>query len=84
VVTVTGGWQDHPKNVTMKQAFAPSIMDNRVGKAIFEGYLLKALSRGTFFTAPEPLIAGKGLESLQIGVGLQHKGVSAQKVVILL
>lgn len=85
IVTVTPGWQeDHPQEVTMKQTFALSIKDNHVGKAIFEDYLPKALSNGTFVTAPEPLIAGKGLESLQIGVDLLRKGVSARKVVVLL
>jgi len=85
VVTVTPGWEkNHPEEVTMKQGFAPAIKDNHVGKAIFEDYLPKALRNGTFVTAPEPLIAGKGLESLQTGVDLLYKGVSARKVVILL
>lgn len=84
VVTVTHGWEDHPKEVTMKQAFAPSIKDNHVGKAIFEDYLPRALNNGTFVAAPEPFIAGKGLESLQMAVDLQRKGVSARKVVVLL
>jgi NADPH:quinone reductase-like Zn-dependent oxidoreductase len=85
VVTVTHGWQeDHPKEVTMKQAFAPSIKGNHVGKAVFEDYLPKALKNGTFVTAPEPLIAGKGLQSLQMAVDLQRRGVSARKVIVLL
>ncbi|KIX00978.1 uncharacterized protein Z518_10044 [Rhinocladiella mackenziei CBS 650.93] len=84
VATVTRGFPDPPEGVIMKQVFALSIRDNHVGKAVFEDFLPKALRTGTFVPAPEPLIAGQGLESVQEAVDLQRKGTSAQKVVVLL
>jgi hypothetical protein len=68
----------------MKQVFSPSIKDNHVGQAIFEDFLPKALEARTFIPAPEPLVVGKGLESIQGAVDLQCKGTSAKKVVVLL
>ena len=64
--------------------FTPSCKDNNVGKAIWEYFLPRALEAGSFVPAPEPLIPGKSLESLQGAVNLQRKGVSARKVVVLL
>lgn len=83
LVTVTHGWTA-PEGITMKQTFAPSIEGNHVGKAIFEDFLPKVLETGTFIPAPEPLVVGKGLESLQTAVDVQSKGTSAQKVVVVL
>lgn len=58
--------------------------DNQVGKAVYEDFLPKALKVGAFKTVPEPLVAGKGLESVQGAVDLLQKGLSATKVVVLL
>ena len=68
----------------MKQMFALSIRLNHVGRAVWEEYLPKALEKGSFVPAPEPLVAGHGLESVQVGVDLLRKGVSARKVVVTL
>lgn len=84
IATVTPGFPDVHEGVEIKRLFAPSIMSNGVGKAVFESFLPKALERGTYFTAPEPVVAGRGLESIQVGVDLLRKGVSAKKVVVLL
>ncbi|PGH28174.1 hypothetical protein AJ80_00064 [Polytolypa hystricis UAMH7299] len=84
IATVTGGFPDPPEGVRMKHIFAPAIKDNHVGKAIFEGFLPEALRARMFDPAPEPLIAGEGLESVQSAVDIQRKGTSAQKVVVLL
>jgi NADPH:quinone reductase-like Zn-dependent oxidoreductase len=84
IATVTRGFPDPPVGIAMKHVFAPSIKDNHVGKAIFEDFLPKALEAGTFIPAPEPLVVGKGLESIQGAVDLQRKGTSAKKVVVLL
>ncbi|KAH6666099.1 zinc-binding oxidoreductase CipB [Halenospora varia] len=73
-----------PSGMTMKKVFAPSCKDNFVGKAIWEDFLPVALKSGSYIPAPEPLIAGRGLESLQGAVDLLRKGVSARKVVVLL
>ncbi len=84
VATALRGFPDPPKGIEMKQVYSISIKDNHVGKAIYEDFLPHALRAGTFVPAPEPLIAGKGLESIQGAVDLQRKGTSAQKVVVLL
>ena len=84
VSTTKRGWPDPPEGVTVKHIFGTTLKDNEVGKAIYEDFLPKALKAGTFVPAPEPLIAGKGLESVQGAVDLQKKGVSAAKVVVLL
>ncbi|KAN0107987.1 hypothetical protein V8E51_007729 [Hyaloscypha variabilis] len=59
---------------TTKRGFPdPPEGDNEVRKA-----------GGIFMPAPEPLITGKGLESMQGGVDLTKRGVSAKKVVVSL
>ena len=84
VSTVKRGFPEPPEGVTIQNVFALTIKDNEVGKAVYEDFLPKALEAGTFVPAPEPLIAGKGLESVQAAVELQQKGTSAAKVVVSL
>ena len=84
VATVKRGFPDPPDGVTMKAVFATTIKDNAVGKAVYEDFLPGALEAGTFVPAPEPVVSGKGLESVQGAVELQQKGVSARKVVVAL
>ncbi|KAI1342725.1 zinc-binding oxidoreductase CipB [Xylariaceae sp. FL0016] len=72
------------EGVTMKQAQSLSIRGNHVGKAVYESFLPKALSGGSFVPAPEPLVAGTGLESVQGAMDLLAEGVSAQKIVVTL
>ena len=84
VATTKRGSPDPPEGVTIKPVFATTIKDNAVGKAVYEDFLPKALEAGTFVPAPEPLVSGKGLESVQGAVDLHQKGVSARKVVVSL
>lgn len=84
VATTKQGFPDPPEGVKIKHIFGTSIKDNEVGKAVFEDFLSKALKVGTFVPAPEPLIAGKGLESVQGAVDIIKNGVSAKKVVVSL
>ncbi|KAJ3573623.1 hypothetical protein NPX13_g4633 [Xylaria arbuscula] len=53
-----------------------------------QGYLRGVSAEGTrvwiLQTAPEPLVAGQGLESVQAAVDLQRAGVSAKKVIVKL
>ncbi len=84
VSTTKRGFPDPPEGVTIKPVFATTIKDNGVGKAVYEDFLPKALEAGSFVPAPEPLVAGKGLESVQGAVDLLQKGVSARKVVVSL
>lgn len=84
VSTTKRGFPDPPEDVAIKAIFATTIKDNAVGKALYVDFLPKALQGGTFVPAPEPLVAGQGLESVQGAVDLHKKGVSAQKVVVIL
>ena len=84
VATTKPGFPDAPEGVTIKSVFGTTIKDNQVGKAVYEDFLPEALKAGSFVPAPEPLISGKGLESVQEAVGLHQKGVSARKVVVSL
>ncbi|KAH8674270.1 hypothetical protein BX600DRAFT_486812 [Xylariales sp. PMI_506] len=68
----------------VKQSHAPMIMGTQVSKAIWEDFVPKTLETGRLTPAPEALVAGKGLESIQGAVDLQRKATSAQKVVVLL
>jgi NADPH:quinone reductase-like Zn-dependent oxidoreductase len=71
------------KGIKSNFIFASSIAHNEVGKALFGDYLPKALEVGTFVATPEPLVVGKGLESIQAACEFQQKGI-AKKVVVLL
>lgn len=64
--------------------FGSSLMENEVGRVIDEDFLPKALAQGRYVTAPEPFIAGKGLDSIQAGFDAQIHGVSAKKIVVSL
>lgn len=52
-----------------------------VGKMLFE-LLPEALAQNKYKVAPEPLVVGKGLESIQGGIDAVMRGVSATKIVI--
>lgn len=54
----------------------------QLGKAIWEGFVHGALVNGRLQAKPDPVVAGKGLESVQHALDVQMKGVSARKVVI--
>ena len=84
ISTTKPGFPAPPEGVTVKHIFGTTLKDNEVGKAVYEDFLPKALKAGTFVPAPEPLIAGHGLESVQGAVDLQQKGVSAAKIVVTL
>ncbi|KAH8662456.1 chaperonin 10-like protein [Xylariales sp. PMI_506] len=85
VVTTTRGFPDTPgAAVTILYAQSYWIRDNGVADPIWADFLPQALKAGTFVPAPEPLVAGTGLESLQGAVDLLSKGVSAKKVVVRL
>ncbi|BDD60283.1 hypothetical protein MAP00_005421 [Monascus purpureus] len=84
IASVKGFSGELPKDVTVKSVFATTLKDNHVGKAIYVDFLPNALAAGTFVPAPNPMVAGKGLENVQEAVDLQAKGVSARKVVVVL
>jgi len=55
---------------------------NEVTHPVWKDYLPQALQQGKLKCVPEPLVIGKGLESLQKGCDKNKEGVSAKKVVI--
>ncbi|KIN00301.1 hypothetical protein OIDMADRAFT_145793 [Oidiodendron maius Zn] len=63
---------------------ASTVAHNPVGKAVYVDFLPKALETGAFVPAPEPLVAGTGLASVQAAFDLQKQGVSAKKIVVSL
>jgi NADPH:quinone reductase-like Zn-dependent oxidoreductase len=77
-------FKSRARGVRTKFIFASSLVDNGVGKAIYEDFLPKALVEGTYVAGRDPLVVGKGLEYIQAGFDLQKKGMSAKKVVVSL
>ena len=59
--------------------FAPG---NPVGPRVWRDYVPVALAKGLLVPAPEPLVVGQGLRSVQHGLDVQKKGVSAAKIVV--
>ncbi|KAI9759944.1 MAG: hypothetical protein M4579_001977 [Chaenotheca gracillima] len=72
------------RHVSYKFIFGTTLIDNGIGKAIYEDFLPEALAKGTFVPSPEPQVVGKGLENIQAALDLHKKGVSAKKVVVTL
>ena len=64
--------------------FGTTLVDNGVGKAIYEDFFPEALAQGVYVPAPDAIVVGKGLESIQQALNLQRQGVSAKKVVVSL
>jgi hypothetical protein len=70
------------RGIKTKFIFGESLIDNEVGKLIYEEFLPAALEDGRFVGAPEPMVVGEGLKSLQGALDVQRKGVRARKVVV--
>lgn len=78
LTTVLPGPENPPSNVKVGAVFGVS-EDTYV---LWEQYITPALESGHLKCLPEPLVVGKGLESIQKGLDENKKGVSAKKVVI--
>ncbi|KAE9363143.1 putative alcohol dehydrogenase [Stipitochalara longipes BDJ] len=72
------------KGVKSNFLIGSTIAHNEVGNALFADFLETALETGKFVPAPEVMVFGKGLESIQAACEYQEKGVSAKKVVVSL
>jgi NADPH:quinone reductase-like Zn-dependent oxidoreductase len=72
------------RGIRYKFIFATTLVDNGVGKIVYEDFLPEALAEGRYVAAPDPIVVGKGLEFIQAGFDLQKKGMSAKKVVVSL
>jgi len=63
---------------------ASSVIDNEIGRHIFQTYLADALAAGSFRPAPPPKVVGASLQDIQTAFNIQRRGVSAAKVVVVL
>lgn len=70
--------QEKPDSIKPYGIFAINDMVH----TLWENYVTKALEEGKLKAVPEPLVIGKGLESVQKGLDKNKAGVSAKKVVI--
>ena len=72
-----------PQGVKGEGVFGANVtLDETLARAIWSDFLGQALANGSFLPKPDPVIAGEGLESIQDGMDMQRKGVSARKVVV--
>lgn len=71
---------DHPANLEVIRVLAKG----EVFHPMWKDYVTPALESGKLKGLPEALVAGNGLEALQTGMDILHKGVSARKVVVSL
>ncbi|KAK0869507.1 hypothetical protein LTR87_013718 [Friedmanniomyces endolithicus] len=71
-----------PSSVRMKAIGSSAIFTNHVGPYIWREFLPKALETGVLVPAPDPLVVGEELRSVQLGLDKQKAGVSAAKIVI--
>ncbi|OTA55428.1 GroES-like protein [Hypoxylon sp. EC38] len=58
--------------------------DNVVSQVVFRDFLPKALAARQFVPAVEPFVGGEGLDRIQVAMDRQSRGVSAEKLVMLL
>jgi hypothetical protein len=59
--------------------FATSLVENGIGEAIFVDYLPQTLEDGRFRAAPEPVVMGNGLESVQDALDYHKSGCLRRK-----
>lgn len=72
------------QGIRTKFIFGDSLADNEVGPLIYRDFLPRALAEGAYVAAPEPVVAGHGLASIQPAFDAQSRGVSARKIVVTL
>lgn len=72
------------RGINSKFIFGTTLVHNGVGKALYEDFLPYALADRFYTPAPEAHIVGHGLETIQLAMELQKKGVSAKKMVVTL
>ena len=72
------------RGVRTNSIFGTTLVYNEVGPMIYTEFLPRALAEQRYAAAPEPLVVGEGLSSIQAGMDKQRAGVSARKVIITL
>lgn len=66
--------------ISSSDAFKPG--NEEVARRVWGEFVPRALEEGVLVAAPEPRVVGQGLRSVQRGLDVQRKGVSAAKVVV--
>ncbi len=72
------------RHIRAKSIFGTTLASNEVSRVIYVDFLGEALAEGRYVAAPEALLVGQGLASIQKGLDVQVEGVSARKVVVSL
>ena len=72
------------RGIRTKFIFGSSLVDNEVGRMIYEEFLPDALADARYVAAPDPLVIGRGLDQIPAALEAQKKGVSARKLVVSL
>jgi NADPH:quinone reductase-like Zn-dependent oxidoreductase len=75
---------DMPAEFQHSRVFASTIKDNGIAEAVFVDFLPDAIAQGKYRPVPQAEVVGVGLESLQKGLDILRKGVSAKKLVVAL
>lgn len=70
------------KGIKSNYVSVANISTNGIARSIYVDFLPNALDTGAFIPAPDTIVAGEGLESIQTAFEVQQKGVSAKKVVV--
>ncbi|GJC87267.1 dehydrogenase orsE [Colletotrichum liriopes] len=84
VVTVLPNNGEFGKNalITVETAYQITQNPEEVQNPIWRDFVPEALEKGQLQPKPEPEVVGKGLASIQAGLDILKKGVSAKKLVI--
>ena len=77
-------WLARRRGVRTSSIWGSSVVQDEWGARLFEDFLEPALASGRFQAAPEPLVAGVGLEAIPTAMQRLAQGVSARKVVVSL
>ena len=72
------------RGIRTRFVWGSTLMSNEVGPMLWERFLPAALAEGRYVVAPEPLVVGSGLESVQGALDSLREGVSARKLVVTL
>lgn len=76
--------ENRPAGIGTKLIFGTSLKDTEVSRAVYADFLPEALAAGRFRCAPAAHVVGQGLESLQAALDMHKRGVSAEKIVVVL
>lgn len=87
IATVLPPPKDLAEGVKAADFMATRIGDDeneKLARQLYGEFLTQSLEKGSYKAVPEAHVVGNGLESIQKGLDVQRKGVSAKKVVVTL